>query len=106
MADNFTNGFGNANISYFASLDASFYYPQMILSGDDNLAINGLPVQSGVLNIPTNATAAWTNERHLKCGNIGLADGSVQQVTSDGLQTALQNAVNGITNTVNRFAIP
>ena len=105
-AVSFTDGFSNSNISYFVSLDASEDQPQMILSGDDNLAVNGAPVQSGVLNIPTNATAAWTNERHRKCGNIGLADGSAQQVTSDGLQTALQNALNGVTNTVNRFAIP
>jgi hypothetical protein len=38
----------------------------------------------------------WTqNDLHQKVGNLGIADGSVQQVTSSGLQTALQNATNG-----------
>jgi type II secretory pathway pseudopilin PulG len=105
-ADDFTNNFSSANISYFASLDASFYYPQMILSGDDNLLVDGSPVQPGILNIATNSTVAWTNERHRNCGNIGMADCSTMQVSSAGLQQALSNAAASTTNTFNRFAIP
>jgi prepilin-type processing-associated H-X9-DG protein len=101
-AYNFTNDFGNSNISYFVSLDASEDQPQMILSGDDNLIVNGAPVQSGVLNIPTNATAAWTNDRHPQGGNIGLADGSVGQITIAEQQQTLQQT--GVAT--NRFAIP
>ena len=85
----FDSNFGNTNLSYFVGLDASEDFPQMILSGDDNLAIGGVLVNSGILNLPTNATIAWTHERHIKAGNIGLADGSAQQVTINGLQVAL-----------------
>jgi prepilin-type processing-associated H-X9-DG protein len=92
----------NANISYFTSMDASEVYPQMILSGDDNLAIGGVPVKAGILNLPTNAPIAWTDERHRKAGNIGLADGSVQQVTQLGLQQALQQTGTNL----NRIAFP
>ncbi len=106
LATSFTNGFSNSNISYFVSVNAAEDYPQMILSGDDNLAINGTPVKSGVLEISSNDLVTWTDERHRKCGNIGLADGSAQQVTSQGMQMALQNACAATTNSPNRFAIP
>lgn len=98
--------FSRSNISYFISLDASEDYPQMILSGDDNLLVNGSPVQPGILSIPTNATVAWTSERHINAGNIGLADGSAMQVTTAGLQLAMSNSATATTNTYNRFAIP
>jgi prepilin-type processing-associated H-X9-DG protein len=32
---------------------------------------------------------------HLRAGNIGMADGSAQQVTISGLQNALGTATNG-----------
>ncbi len=41
-------------------------------------------------------------KRHRKAGNIGLADGSAQQVTSSGLQHALQQTGTNLT----RLAIP
>ena len=39
----------NSNISYFVSLDATDTQPQTLLSGDDNLIVNGTSVQSGHL---------------------------------------------------------
>ena len=33
---------------------------------------------------------------HQKTGNIGLADGSVQQATINGLHTAMQNSTNSV----------
>ena len=42
---------------------------------------------------------AWDQASlHLKNGNIGLADGSVQQCTISGLQSALTAATNGEPN--------
>ena len=70
----------NSNISYFINLDASDTFPQMILSGDDNLLVNGSPIPSGNLMLPTNAIVTWSKYRHNGSGNIGLADGSTQQV--------------------------
>src|SRR5271154_4146529 len=94
-ATNFSTDFNNSKISYFIGLDANDTYPQMILSGDDNFAIDGVPVKSGLAQFPTNANVAWTSGRHIPykehfwtpthgifIGNIGFADGSVQQTTS------------------------
>lgn len=100
-ANSFTN-FSNANISYFAGLDAEVNFPQAILSGDANLAANGVPVKSGLVNLPSKATLIWINGYHGHAGNIGLADGSVQQVTISGLQAAFHQT--GFAT--NRFAIP
>ncbi len=88
-ATNFSTGFSDANISYFFSLEAADTYPQMILDGDDNLAVNGVRVKPGILNLPTTNSLTWTKERHRGVGNIGMADGSVQQVTADLLNSAV-----------------
>jgi prepilin-type processing-associated H-X9-DG protein len=100
-AANFTTGFSDANISYFFDLDVAPNKPQMILVGDDNLAVGGTPVQPGILNLSTNSSVAWTKERHNGTGNICLADGSVQQVTTSGLVLAISNAA-----ALSRLVIP
>jgi competence protein ComGC len=107
-ATNFSTGFSSANISYFLNPDAVETYPQMIMLGDDNLLVDGKPVQPGVLNLRTGSTIAWTKDRHHGVGNIGMADGSAQQVTGDGLNSAIGSCTNGIpTNTaVSRWLIP
>lgn len=76
---------GNTNVSYFVGLDADETKPDTILSGDDNFLVNGGKPKSGVLSLWTNSPVAWTKDRHLKYGNIGLADGSVQGVSSPKL---------------------
>jgi prepilin-type N-terminal cleavage/methylation domain-containing protein/prepilin-type processing-associated H-X9-DG protein len=91
-ATNFSTGFNNGNISYFVSLDANETNPQMILSGDDNLTVNGVGVRSGILNLTTNFPVGWTKERHGGGGNILLSDGSAQEVTTNGLMFAISNA--------------
>jgi prepilin-type processing-associated H-X9-DG protein len=115
-ATNFSKGFDNSHISYFVGLDVTNETnPQMFLSGDDNFAIGGFPVKSGVLELSTNTPVTWTSLRHVAynshfwtaarhkfVGNIGMADGSVQQVTTDGLQKALQQT--GVTT--NRLVSP
>lgn len=104
-ATNFSTGFGDANISYFVNPDAAESYPQMILDGDDNLLVDGKPVQPGILNLWTNQTVAWTKDRHHGVGNIGMADGSAQQVTSEGLRQA--NLVTlGTNSATGRLLIP
>ena len=100
--NSFVTGFSDANISYFLNLDANDAYPQLILSGDDNLAVNGVRVRPGLLNLSTNAWSGWTKERHNGAGNIALSDGSVQTTTS----TDLQNAVQSTGVATNRFLIP
>jgi prepilin-type processing-associated H-X9-DG protein len=83
-------------------MDADQGHPQMLLSGDDNFAIGGVPVKSGLLELSTNAPITWTAERHVNQGNIGLVDGSVASVTDSGLADLLRQT--GVTT--NRLAIP
>jgi competence protein ComGC len=100
-ATNFSTGFSDANISYFVNQDAAEAYPQMILDGDDNLQIDGKPVQPGILTLWTNGHVGWTKGRHHGNGNIGFADGHADQVTSHGLKSALVGS-----SATNRLAIP
>jgi hypothetical protein len=102
IATSFRNGLNNSNISYFVGLDADQTNPQMFLSGDDNFAVGGVPAESGLLELSTNTPIAWTKARHKFVGNIGLADGSVQKLTTDKLQQALRRT--GIAT--NRLALP
>ena len=105
-AKNFTSDFDNSHISYFLCPDATETFPKMILSGDDNLAVDSDPVEPGVLDLATNAPVTWTAARHDHAGNIGYADGSVWEVSGLGLRNALQNAVQGTPYATNRLAIP
>jgi len=101
-ATNFTTDFDNSKISYFVNPDAAEAYPQMLLLGDDNFEIGGIPVKSGLLELSTNAPISWSAARHKFVGNLAIADGNVQQVSQDGLRQAIQNS--GLAT--NRFAIP
>jgi type II secretory pathway pseudopilin PulG len=104
-ATNFTTDLNHQTISYFVGFDAEEKYPQMILAGDDNLAVNGVRVRPGILNLWTNASVGWTKERTGKFhgpGNIVLVDGSAQQTTASTFQSALTNT--GFAT--NRLVIP
>jgi len=94
----------NSNISYFVGIDVTNYEnPQMIISGDSNFELGGKPVKAGLNSFWTNDPVAWLpTTRHMKSGNIGLADGSVQSTTSSGFRNYLQQT--GLAT--NRFAIP
>ncbi len=110
------------NVSYFIGLNATEDYPSMLLSGDRNIYGGGASPYAtytatqnngyGDANHPTlanpgpamvwfgtnfpNATSAnspgWTGTMHQQAGNILLCDGSVQQISSSGLRTQLQNS--------------
>jgi competence protein ComGC len=114
-ATNFTTDLNHQTISYFVALDAEDKYPQMIISGDDNLEVNGVRVRPGILNLSPNVSVEWTeNERHgrpqqrsfwiqhLRIGNIALADGSVASTTTLGFKSALVNTGTA----TNRWVIP
>ena len=102
FATNFTSGFSAKNISYFVGLDADKKFPQTFFSGDDNFAIGGVSVKSGLLELSTNTPITWTAARHKFCGNIDLADNFVESITSEGLKQLLQQT--GLAT--NRLAIP
>ena len=92
----------NANVSYFVGLDAADVLPNSFLSGDDNLLIGGVEVKPGIQTILTNTPIEWSETRHEKQGNIGIADGSVQGFSSHALKAALKTT--GLAT--NRLAMP
>lgn len=116
LATNFGPGFSNKNISYFVGVDVTNEMnPRMLLCGDDNFIVDGVPAKSGLVQFTTNSNVAWASGRHVSYnshfwtparnrffGNIGFADGSVQQVTTEGLQKPLQQT--GVVT--NRLALP
>jgi prepilin-type N-terminal cleavage/methylation domain-containing protein len=99
---------GNLAVSYFVGRDANESRPQMFLSGDRNIGATttegdwgysyGGPSGStsdgggAAYGLGTNAAAApllnlgWTTKMHNNAGNVGVADGSVQQESENGLR--------------------
>ncbi len=111
--------------SYFLCGDAAEDYPQMILDGDRNISNLGITASGqaasgfgtfGTNNVATFSQAGvtaepfnwgWTaNDLHQKAGNLGIADGSVQQTTCSGLMTSLLNATNGAATANPVYNIP
>jgi len=59
VASNLFVGLTSSDISYFLGADVTNQTnPQMILSGDDNFEIDGIPVKSGLLEISRNTPIA------------------------------------------------
>ena len=104
--------FNNWEVSYFLGIDASDNYPQMALAGDRNIFGQGPGVTTLPPNIPNNGygwgpnqgaamgtnfaagviTPTWTDKMHQKNGNVLLADGSVQQLSSSKLRDQFRNS--------------
>jgi prepilin-type N-terminal cleavage/methylation domain-containing protein len=100
-ATNFTS-LSDSNISYFVCLNATNELnPDMWLAGDRNLT-NGSALVQGALMVPTNSPAGWTEKLHKLQGNLALADGSVQQLTSQRLRELLRSQ----TDSPLRLAMP
>jgi prepilin-type N-terminal cleavage/methylation domain-containing protein/prepilin-type processing-associated H-X9-DG protein len=76
----------NVNISYFVGANADYGQPTSILAGDRNIT-NTLGSGS-VVQLNGSSGLQWTGEMHVSKGNILLADGSVEQLGSAGLQVA------------------
>jgi hypothetical protein len=85
--------FSNSNLSHFVGLDADEIQPQMFLSGDRNITTNG-QVTSGILTLTSNSPVGWAKAIHLHYGNVGLADGSAQQVNNADLPVLFQQNTN------------
>jgi prepilin-type processing-associated H-X9-DG protein len=100
-AKDFGAGFSNTNLSYFMAVDAQDTNPELFLSGDRNLT-NGLPIRNGLLELDTAHPLGWTHEMHNRQGNVALADGSVQGISSSKLGEMFKNSGLG----TNRLAMP
>ena len=103
-AASFAQEFSDTNISYFVGVDAKETEPHAFLTGDRNLMLGRQPFLPGLL-ILSNRPAmplGWTRELHHSSGNIGMADGSVQQLNRRKLIRAAQDQ--GLQTT--RLAVP
>jgi hypothetical protein len=80
-------------------LDGEETKPQSILSGDRNIRNLNTAADtitfafSAVNTIDTDNTLVWTKDVHNTQGNIGLGDGSVQQLTDTALRRQIQAAL-------------
>ena len=89
FAQNFQTSLSNSNISYFVGLHAQEDKPERFLSGDRD--INGGVLSNDFMRVlQSNSVAGWAGIIHAEGGNVGLADGSVQQFTKVNLQRQLQ----------------
>jgi prepilin-type N-terminal cleavage/methylation domain-containing protein len=86
-------------ISYFVGLDADEGKPQTILSGDRNITKDNTSTtaDTGILtwNAAPDTKTGWKATCHNRAGNIGLGDGSAQQVTETGLRKQVESALAG-----------
>jgi prepilin-type processing-associated H-X9-DG protein len=80
----------SSNVSYFASLNATLTNPYAFLMGDRNVS-DTRQIRRGLLTLGTKQTIRWTSDIHNGFGNLALCDGSVAQVTSQGLLNYWQN---------------
>jgi prepilin-type processing-associated H-X9-DG protein len=104
IAANFGNssqgfmGLGNRDntLSYITGLHAENGWPREILSGDRNIRTSGF-VNCGKIGVPAigllrnDPSIRWTNF-HNATGNLLWTDGSVQTLSSGGLQQAVKEA--------------
>ena len=104
MAHRFDVGFGDTNVSYFVGVDAVDTEPNGLLSGDRNLAFQGVALKPGLFAIATNSPISWTKTMHHSCGYVALADGSVQLLNQSNLTFFVQQQSPFTTST--RLAIP
>ena len=95
------NRLGIARISYFVGLDAVDTRPNIFMLGDRDLAEGGR-LLSGTVNLTTNRPVVWHKLLHKEGGNVVLADGSVQQLTTKRLPQQLTN----IGDATNRVPFP
>jgi len=90
--------YDSTRVSYFVGVDAVDTKPSMLLSGDRNMGDSPTTAPASVLyvgryEVGTNPiNVAWSDTQHQNAGNLGLADGSVQQVTRQALFQQLRNS--------------
>ena len=88
---------GNAYISYAVGIFADESVPGCILSSDRNIDSSAKTgygyTTTAALGTNSGGTVSWTTDKlHQANGNIGLGDGSVQQVSSSGLRKQLSTS--------------
>lgn len=106
------NSFNNLSLSYALGKDARDDNPQMVLTVDRNIYgsssvktypatmtqnngygnLSGTAHSMGTNFLAADSAPAFTDKLHQKQGNVGLSDGSVQQLTSPRLRDQFRNS--------------
>jgi prepilin-type processing-associated H-X9-DG protein len=95
----------HGSLSYFAGISAHETAPSVILSGDRNVSTSAT-VTAGLLTADRSEGVRWTRDIHKNAGNVGFADGSVSQTTSEMLRRAIEVNIEALTNQSVRLSIP
>ncbi len=100
----------NSTLSYFTGWDGAEDKPQTIISGDRNVTkggtlLSGTASWNDTVLAGNNPDADWSDIIHVRAGNIGLGDGSAQQVNPQALKKQIVNANNSGANQT-RFVYP
>ena len=104
MASTFA-AFQTKNVSYFLGLEADETKPQTVMSGDRNVS-GGVIVSNRVMMVSSTSNIVFGSNIHRNAGNIGLGDGSAQQVTQVSLRRQILAQEQSTTNTKIRWALP
>ncbi len=101
-ATNWAFMFGDQNISYFISTNASDAVTQSILLGDDNVTGGGGGLDpTWTVFLGTSIDAAWDQKRHVRAGYLALSDGSVRLTKTQSLRDQINAELDaGMTNVV------
>jgi prepilin-type N-terminal cleavage/methylation domain-containing protein len=105
LAQGFKDTADQLNLSYFIGIDADEGKPQSILSGDRNLTQNNAQLDNVVGQFDGAITEGWSDTIHNKSGNIGLGDGSAQQVSVNGFQKQIVSALQGGSGVNNKIRL-
>ena len=88
-------GMKNNALSYFVGTDSNDNYPNMHVLGDrnilgqDNQTCDTAAITANVITRLPPGSGDWKNEIHGQAGNLGLGDGSVHQISVNGLRSHL-----------------
>jgi prepilin-type N-terminal cleavage/methylation domain-containing protein len=98
-ASNFFVNFTAAqNVSFFVNKLAKDSEPINLMTGDRDISTGGTTQWPNDTDMTTSANLTWNytgTALHVKGGNIGLSDGSVQQSTEAALRKVVQAAIDG-----------
>lgn len=86
-----------ANISYFLNLRANEVFPELPMTGDSNLRLDGAPISKGLVSVDLGQALEFDGQRH-PIGNVGMADGHVEQMTNERLAGHLRKLRSEHTN--------
>jgi hypothetical protein len=92
----FTNGFGNQNVSYFINLDGVYRNTGQILAGDRHLSTNSAILSSTQLSLDNTTSVQWTKDFHKGAGHVLFTDGSATKLSSRELQSSVRAGTNGV----------